>query len=1362
MKKFLALLLAVLMVIPATLVPASAAEQTETGVKLNNCCDILATDFTTQAAFFDNAGFTVGMFEGKQAVSFTSLFGNNSAGTQFKLAYRRSTDDASKFSAGEDISGMTHLVFDLYLSDVSGILDRQQVYVELGSDNRPDHNEVMTKGTALEFLSGKSLVAGWNHIEIPISAFAHSSGNDGVFDPTNWNYFRFYNVSAFPGGVTMALANMYFTNYDCEEHYSHAKYQFSVRDKQAGYDAQNKYLEKAGSPSGDGVYYFNDATNSTIYRYDGIDGDRVARVTLNAQLGAQIVVWVSKSVNGPWVPVYTFKSNSMEQFTAVGLTASQNICLWKDADGTHAWFKGSETARDQALSADTVAGVTYLTSKTAAGTIEGFDAATATYAGIKINPASADQLSVASYTLDLTSAFNSLPGDSNQLFVKIGDSYPADGWGGSIRGVVTLDVCYDESIPEFVENTVEYSFDVLRASEGAYLFEDTANVAQNGSKNNYARYGDKTAYFTYRFPLGNAKNADALYFTATTQGQLNLKVSTDNRTWVDAYKDSTILSAGTRSYDLLAALKSANNTATSADYLYVRVCDAETGNGNGGGLAAYTTATLYAKVNDSVDVRAYEDNSFLLFTQGEQSHIVYDSSSGQAGANGSYDARLNDSGQLNTQTIKLNNVDTLATRQMTHAGKVTAANNVDMAASWMMDESPNGNANNVNKYTFKYNDGTRSIQYEYQVSPDHLRVADRLTYHAYMGNQILIQLSVDGGATWPYTLLNDMSTNADRSIKIDLLSIDGLRDALIEAGGSFQIKISDPQTSDGWGAKIVGYDEVIVPTDTGKKESITVGGVTKEVTVCNYNSYPRKPYAVSMTMEYDANTAGKVATIVTNEYNYVGEPIYTKVDNDASTPYRMAMPSDPNEPLYTGLDTAGTKIQTGRMSDGVKKASNTVTQAGGVYDGNWNGRFNDNNYFVYYYSIADLDTTRNLTLSLPLGGQFGIKVAVGSSVCPRIVTTHNDVTNGNSWGGDDWNPVSNYLSEGGSGNGPNSAMRTYTIDPATFGDAINTATHIYFMFYDFNAYDKLDGYGARVPLGKMENGVPTQPITFSYHSLADVKGIAGASLSLTEDFNVTYSVGNVSADAAPIFTFSLGNDASKLVVSAPNAQGRLVAPFENIMPYRLAETITTKMYAKVDGVVHTFDHTYSVKDYCERMLPKSTSAEMTALLNAILAYGDTAQDYVGYKVDAKPSMGVEGFVAPTTTYTLGTYTNHRALTGTATTATWKSATLLLGSETMIALTFEAADVNGLSVLVDGKTVGYKALGNNLYRVDIPVMPNAFDQPIKASFAGNDGYVLSYSVGSYFETRYESTGDATRAMLDALYNYGVAASAFAAN
>ena len=55
-----------------------------------------------------------------------------------------------------------------------------------------------------------------------------------------------------------------------------------------------------------------------------------------------------------------------------------------------------------------------------------------------------------------------------------------------------------------------------------------------------------------------------------------------------------------------------------------------------------------------------------------------------------------------------------------------------------------------------------------------------------------------------------------------------------------------------------------------------------------------------MTLEYDANTAGKTSDVVVNEYNYKGEPIYTEsTKSDKETyPYLVQMPADPNDSLH--------------------------------------------------------------------------------------------------------------------------------------------------------------------------------------------------------------------------------------------------------------------------------------------------------------------------------------------------------------------------------------------------------------------------------------------------------------------------------
>ena len=233
MKKALALFLAIMMIVPAVLVPTSAATVSETGMKMNYCCEILVTDFTNKDAYNDITSatdLTVGTLDGYQAVSLTTI-DSASSGQSFKIAYVRSKDTA--MAASEDISGMTHLAFDLYISDADKLIDQQAIYIELGSAGAPDKYENHFT-TTMDQLVSKTLVNGWNHVEIPLSSFTVSGLNDTALDTTAWNFFRFYNKGTFPGGVKMGLANMHFFNAECEEHYSHDVFRFSVLDKVEG------------------------------------------------------------------------------------------------------------------------------------------------------------------------------------------------------------------------------------------------------------------------------------------------------------------------------------------------------------------------------------------------------------------------------------------------------------------------------------------------------------------------------------------------------------------------------------------------------------------------------------------------------------------------------------------------------------------------------------------------------------------------------------------------------------------------------------------------------------------------------------------------------------------------------------------------------------------------------------------------------------------------------------------------------------------------------------------------------------------------------------------------------------------------
>ena len=112
-----------------------------------------------------------------------------------------------------DISAMTHLCFDFYVSDASQF-NGNVIAFELGSNWSEDIAEVEYYHTFSD------LVDGWNHIELDMTVgssmtegFAPSGDTTAPYDNTGWKRLRFYNYSAFEAtDLLLAIDNIYFTN----------------------------------------------------------------------------------------------------------------------------------------------------------------------------------------------------------------------------------------------------------------------------------------------------------------------------------------------------------------------------------------------------------------------------------------------------------------------------------------------------------------------------------------------------------------------------------------------------------------------------------------------------------------------------------------------------------------------------------------------------------------------------------------------------------------------------------------------------------------------------------------------------------------------------------------------------------------------------------------------------------------------------------------------------------------------------------------------------------------------------------------------------------------------------------------------
>lgn len=312
----------------------------------------------------------------------------------------------------------------------------------------------------------------------------------------------------------------------------------------------------------------------------------------------------------------------------------------------------------------------------------------------------------------------------------------------------------------------------------------------------------------------------------------------------------------------------------------------------------------------------------------------------------------------------------------------------------------------------------------------------------------------------------------------------------------------------------------------------------------------------------------------------------------------------------------------------------------------------------------------------------------------------------------------------------------------------------------------LDGNG-----GRIANTAATFTYTYFWHSELmeneDALKFKGGSLSLTNDFAITYTINAPDAYTDVELRVGFANESAR--IRTPRlVDGVLTYTVDDIPAQRLGDEIVTTLIANYNGRPAIVHKRYSVREYCENMLNKSNDATLCTLLSDVLAYGAAAQCYANYQTDDL-ATDVNATLTPST-FDLNLVNGERAISGTASAvADWKSASLTLDTAMTLNMTFSApGSIKNLTVAVQ---VGDRIqdvlseivpLGNGLYRVSYELYSYEFSDTLTASFLVDGvatGRTLTYSVGGYIKSTYPSAYGARKTLLEAIANYGCSVNAY---
>ena len=323
-----------------------------------------------------------------------------------------------------------------------------------------------------------------------------------------------------------------------------------------------------------------------------------------------------------------------------------------------------------------------------------------------------------------------------------------------------------------------------------------------------------------------------------------------------------------------------------------------------------------------------------------------------------------------------------------------------------------------------------------------------------------------------------------------------------------------------------------------------------------------------------------------------------------------------------------------------------------------------------------------------------------------------------------------------------------------------------------------DGYRLVTTAGNEPITLPEDALTSGDESVTVVPDavldpdlmFSGASLTLYEDLAVKFKA---KADlfgeggfTEPYAVFTYGQRAS--IVEGYVSGGQMVFPMRGIAPNRIGDTIVATIYATKDGKLYAGNPvTYSVKEYCDRMLLRySDNEKLRTLLVDLLNYGALAQQYTGYNTDklVNADLGdTQKAWGTAETPAIESIANLEYEKVEAPTVTWTGGGLSLRDSVAIRLRLKTDSLEGLTVKV--------VMGEKTYELDsFSVADKAgeyyvYFRGLNASqmrtaitaTAYRDGQAVSdtvrYSVESYAASKLDAADAYLADLVKAMMRYG---------
>ncbi len=274
--------------------------------------------------------------------------------------------------------------------------------------------------------------------------------------------------------------------------------------------------------------------------------------------------------------------------------------------------------------------------------------------------------------------------------------------------------------------------------------------------------------------------------------------------------------------------------------------------------------------------------------------------------------------------------------------------------------------------------------------------------------------------------------------------------------------------------------------------------------------------------------------------------------------------------------------------------------------------------------------------------------------------------------------------------------------------------------------------------------------------------ITSANVTLGETLTMNYKVVLGKAYTGATMNFYRDGELSvENVAGVATDDGAYIYSFEGITPQCIGDNIKAELC--FDGEVIAEKDDYSVKQNLLNIKNKTTSDKLVTLIDNTLVYGAAAQTYRNYKTDALVTADLQDLV---NTKTTPEKTDRILYKSTMGGVYFTSATVWFSNVNSLA--FKYLDkTNTAKVFVtvnNGEVKEYTpVLENDVYVIQtsgITALQMDDIYKVKLVVDGETVQTLTYSVNSYIYSKANGADGAMKELAIALYNYGIAAEAYA--